>query len=83
VLAFPELVASLKIVDDTGHVHKPERHLVAASPRPLKSVVLEEALSQIRLDIRVEAQGLGLFLWRWPSLTSWTTASGRSSNRRA
>lgn len=62
VLAFPELVASLKIVDDTGHVHKPERHLVAAGPRPLTSVVLEETLGEIRPDIRVEAQGLGTVL---------------------
>lgn len=62
VLAFPELVASLKIVDDMGHFHKPERHLVAAGTRRLKSVVLEERLAQIRPDIRVDAEGLGTVL---------------------
>jgi hypothetical protein len=62
VLAFPELVASLKIVDDTGQVHEPERQLVTAGRRPLKSVVLEERLGQIRPDIRVDAEGLGAVL---------------------
>jgi len=62
VLAFPELVASLKIVDDTGHFHKPERQLVAAGSRRLKSVVLEERLAQIRPDIRVDAEGLATVL---------------------
>lgn len=54
VLAFHELVASLKIVDDTGIVHKPERQLVTVGRRPLKSVVLEQKLSQVRPDIRVD-----------------------------
>lgn len=62
VLAFPELVASLKIVDDTGQVHKPERQLVAPGRRQLESVVLEERLGQIRPDIRVEAEGMGAVL---------------------
>lgn len=31
VLAFPELIASIAIVDDTGHVHKPEKQLVQAA----------------------------------------------------
>lgn len=62
VLAFPELVASLKIVDDTGQVHKPERQLVTVGRRQLKSVVLEERLGQIRPDTRVDADGLGAVL---------------------
>jgi hypothetical protein len=62
VLAFPELVASIKIIDDTGHIHKPEKQLVAAGCRSLSKVVLEQTLGQIRPDVRVDAEGLGAVL---------------------
>jgi hypothetical protein len=62
VLAFPELVASIKIIDDTGHIHKPEKQLVAGGRRALSKVVLEQTLGQIRPDIRVDAEGLGAVL---------------------
>jgi hypothetical protein len=59
MLAFPELVASIKVIDDMGHVHKPQRQLVAAGLRSLSSVVLEQSLGAIRPDVRVDAKGLG------------------------
>jgi hypothetical protein len=62
VLAFPELVASIKIIDDTGHIHKPEKQLVAGGRRALSKVVLEQTLGKIRPDVRVDAEGLGAVL---------------------
>lgn len=62
VLALPELVASIKIIDYMGHVHKPEKQSVAAGRRTLSKVVLEQALGPIRPDIRVDAEGLGAVL---------------------
>ena len=62
VLAFPELIASIKIIDDTGHIHKPEKQVVAAGRRALSKVVLEQTLGQIRPDVRVDAEGLGAVL---------------------
>lgn len=62
VLAFPGLVASIKVVDDTGHVHKPEKQLVAGGRLALSNVVLEQSLGLIRPDLRVDAAGLGTVL---------------------
>jgi len=62
ILAFPELVASIKIFDDMGHLHKPEKQLVAAGRRALTNVVLEQAVGQIRPDVRVNVEDLGAVL---------------------
>jgi hypothetical protein len=62
VLAFPELVVSIKVFDDTGHMHKPEKNLVTRGRRRLTNVVLEKTFGQIRPDVRVEAEGLGAVL---------------------
>jgi len=62
VLAFPELIASIKVWDDMGHVHEPALQLVTGGLRRLCNVVLEKSLGQIRPDLRVDADGLGTVL---------------------
>ena len=59
ILAFPELLVSIKMVDDLGRVHQPEKQLAQAGQRQLSNIVLEQALGQIRPDVRVDAEGLG------------------------
>jgi hypothetical protein len=62
VLAFPELVVSIRIVDDMGRAHQPQKQLAPAGRRELSNVVLEQAVGQIRPDVRVDADGLGIVL---------------------
>jgi len=62
VLMFPELTASIAVTDATAHIHKPSKQLAAAGRRDLTEVAVEEALGQIRPDVRVEAIELGAVL---------------------
>jgi hypothetical protein len=62
VLMFPELTASISMTDATAHTHTPSKHLAATGRRILNDVAVEEALGQIRPDVRVEAIELGIVL---------------------
>lgn len=62
VLAFPSLVVAINVLDAGGRAHKPSRELVAAGRRALTNVVLEQALGEIRPDVRVDAEGIGAVL---------------------
>lgn len=62
ILAFPELLVTIKMVDDLGRAHQPEKQLAPAGRRALSNVVLEQAFGQIRPDVRVETEDLGVVL---------------------
>lgn len=62
VLMFPELIASIAVTDAVAHIHKPSKQLAAAGRRELTEVAVEEALGQIRPDVRVETIELGVVL---------------------
>jgi hypothetical protein len=62
ILAFPELVVSIKMVDELGRLHNPTKQLAPAGRRTLSNVVLEQNVGQIRPDVRVDADGLGTVL---------------------
>jgi hypothetical protein len=62
VLMFPALSASIAVTDATAHIHRPSKQLAAAGRRELTNVALEEALGQIRPDVRVETIEFGIVL---------------------
>lgn len=62
MLLFPALSVSISVVDALGERHTPTREIVAAGQRTLTNVVLEEAMGQIRPDVRVDTLDLGTVL---------------------
>jgi hypothetical protein len=62
VLMFPALSATISVTDAVGRVYKKPAVLVTAGQRILSNVVLEEAFGEIRPDVRVVAEDLGVVL---------------------
>ena len=58
VLVFPSLVVAINVIDAGGRAHVPSSELVAAGRRALSNVLLEQALGEIRPDVRVDAEGI-------------------------